>query len=84
MLAYLREHRPAFEAFNASVAEDMLTLGDDSADGGIMNDYTLASMVFGPDCGSMRIRFWDDPSAEFRHHTIPCLDAYAKGSRRGR
>ena len=75
MLAYLREHRPAFEAFNVSAAEDMLSQGDDSVDGGIMNDYTLASMIFGPDCGDMRIRFWDDLSTSFRHYSIPCLDA---------
>lgn len=75
MLAYLRKHRSAFEAFNVSAAEDMLSQGDDSMDGGIMNDYTLASMIFGPDCGDMRIRFWADLSTSFRHYSIPCLDA---------
>ena len=56
MLSYLREHRSAFEAFSVTAAEDMLSQGDSSKDGGILNDYTLASMVFGPGCGDMRIR----------------------------
>ena len=77
MLAYMREHRSAFEAFEVTAAEDMLSQGDSSKDGGIMNDYTLASMVFGPDCGDMRIRFFGDPSGVFRHHTIPCMETHA-------
>lgn len=79
MLAYMRDHRKEFQAFNVSAAEDMLSQGNDAVDGGIMNDYTLASMVFGPACGEMRIRFWDDPSASFRYHSIPCLDLNTTG-----
>jgi hypothetical protein len=78
MLAYLRDHRSAFEAFDVSAAEDALSQGDSSKDGGILNDYTLASMIFGPGCGEMRIRFWTDAPGAFRHHTIPCLQDTAQ------
>ena len=72
MRSYLREHRQEFEAFNVSAGEAVLSQGDSSKDGGILNDYTLASMVFGPECGDMRIRFFDDVPGAFRQHTIPC------------
>lgn len=72
MLAYLRDHRPAFESFDVSAGEAVLSQGRDDEDGGILNDYTLASMVFGPECGDMRIRFFGDAPGVFRHHTIPC------------
>ena len=75
MLSYMREHREGFEAFNVTTAEAMLEQGDGSIDGGIMNDYTIASMVFGPECGDMRIRFFGDEPGLFRHHTIPCQPA---------
>ena len=77
MLSYLRDHRSAFEEFNVTAAEEMLSQGDSSKDGGIMNDYTLASMVFGPECGDMRIRFFGDASGVFRHHKIPCTETHA-------
>ena len=73
MQAFMRDHRSAFEAFDVSAGEAALTQGDSFEEGGILNDYTLASMVFGPECGDMRIRFWDDAAAGFRHHRIPCL-----------
>ena len=56
-----------------SAGEAALAQGDSFKEGGVLNDYTLASMVFGPECGDMRIRFWDDSAAGFRHHRIPCL-----------
>lgn len=73
MLSYLHKHRAAFEAFNATAGEEALSQGDSSRDGGILNDYTLASMVFGPACGNMRIRYYGDAPGAFRQHKIPCL-----------
>jgi len=80
MLSYLREHRPAFETFDVRAAEDALSQGDDSKDGGILNDYTLASMVFGPECGNMRIRFFGDAPGAFRNYLIPCQANISKPS----
>ena len=59
---YTSIDQPSTEAFDVAAAEDMRSQGDSAEDGGILNDYTLASMVFGSECGDMRIRFFGDPS----------------------
>jgi hypothetical protein len=62
MLADLREHRHVFEAFNNSAGAAALSQGDDDNDGGVLNDYTLAS--------TMRIHFFGDPLGECRQDHV--------------